>query len=97
MDNQGAHSESSTEDSELISSWRTGPEETKWSSERWRVSLEPEVELSNMEESVGTGEQGEWDSEEEVEKEVEGHKEETMSKYRKNQLFFLEKPECTGE
>ena len=73
MGNQGARDESSVEDSKLMSSWRTGPEETEWSSERWRASLEPEVGLSNMEESEGTGGQ-----EKEVEKEVEDAAEETM-------------------
>ena len=43
------------------------------------VSPEPEAELSDMEELEGTGEQGEWDGKEEVEKEVKGYKEETMS------------------
>ena len=79
VDNQGACFESSAEDSESTGSWRTGLEEMEQSSEEWRVLLELELELSDMEESEKTGEQGEWDGKEEVEKEVEGAEEETMS------------------
>ena len=78
MDDQGAHAESSAKDSELMSSWRMGPEETRQSSERWRVSLEPEAEFSDMEKLEGSGGQEEWDREE-VEREVEGAEEKTMS------------------
>ena len=39
---------------------------------------EPESELSDMEKLERTGEQGDWDGEEEVEKEVEGAREEMM-------------------
>lgn len=46
--------------------------------ERWRASLELEAELSNMEKSEGAGEQGEWNGEEEVKREVERDEEETM-------------------
>ena len=47
-------------DLESMSSWRTGLEEMEWSLERWWASLEPEVELSDMEESEGTGGQKKW-------------------------------------
>ena len=75
---QGAHAEFSPEDSESTSSWRMGPEETEWGSERWRASLEPEAELSNMEESKGSGGQEEQYGEE-VERKVERKEEGTMS------------------
>ena len=67
------------EDSESMSSWRTGPEETEKSLEKWGASLEPELELSDMEESEGSRGQEEQDGEDEVEREAERNEEETMS------------------
>ena len=79
-DNQRGYYETSGEDLESAGSWRIRSEVMEeWSSEKWRTSAELESEdLMESKESEDMGALEELEGEKEVEKEVEGGKEEEM-------------------